>query len=289
MGGFGSTGEATPGHGEHPVILDGGLATQLEAQGHDLSSALWSARLITDDPAAVVAAHRAFFAAGAEVATTVSYQAPLELIPVAAGLARQARDEHGGGLVVGSVGPYGASLADGSEYRGDYGLTVAELRRWHRPRIAALVEAGVDLLALETVPCLAEAEALVSELDGLGVRGWLSMTCAGDRTRAGEEAIEAFALARGVDEVVAVGVNCTDPRDATALVSAAVAAGGKPAVIYPNSGEVWDAVERRWSGESAFDPALVQQWVSDGAGWIGGCCRVGPADIARLASDARSR
>ncbi len=246
---------------------------------------MWSARLITDDPGAIVTAHRAFFAAGAEVATTASYQAPLELIGAAVGLARRARDQHGNGRIAGSVGPYGASLADGSEYRGDYGRSVAELRAWHRPRIAALVEAGVDLLALETVPCAVEAEALIAELDGSGVRGWLALTCAGTRTRAGEDAAGVFALARGVDEIVAVGVNCTDPREATGLVATAVAASGKPAVVYPNSGEVWDAVERTWTGRSAFDPAAVGQWVNDGARWIGGCCRVGPADISRLATD----
>ena len=138
-----------------PVLLDGGLATQLEAQGADLRSRLWSAQLLLDDPAAVVAAHEAFFAAGAQVATTASYQAPVELIGLSVRLAQQARDaflSEGERWVAGSVGPYGASLADGSEYRGDYGRSVAELRAWHRPRIAALVEAGVDVLALETIP-----------------------------------------------------------------------------------------------------------------------------------------
>ena len=182
-----------------PIILDGGLATQLEAQGHDLSSALWSARLLTDDPAAIVAAHQAFFEAGAQVAITASYQAPLELVGSSVALAREARDRHGreGRWIAGSVGPYGASLADGSEYHGHYGLSIAELRVWHRPRIDRLAEAGADLLALETVPCLAEVEALLAELAGTGIPAWLSITCVGDRTRAGEPAAEAFAMARG--------------------------------------------------------------------------------------------
>ena len=110
------------------------------------------------------------------------------------------------------MGPYGASLADGSEYRGDYGRSVAELRAWHRPRIAALVEAGVDVLALETIPTLVEVEALLQEVAGTGVPCWLSITAAGDRTRAGEPAYAAFALAAEIPEVVAVGVNCLDPR-----------------------------------------------------------------------------
>ena len=204
-----------------PVLLDGGLASQLEFQGADLTTALWSAQLLIDDPAAVVAAHREFFAAGAQVATTASYQAPAELAARSVDLAREAAagfDDNRARWVAGSVGPYGAALADGSEYRGDYALSVAELRVWHRPRIAALVDAGVDVLALETVPCLDEVEALLAEVAGTGVPCWLSLTCAGQRTRAGEPASEGFAMARDVAEVIAVGVNCLDPTEVGVLV-----------------------------------------------------------------------
>jgi homocysteine S-methyltransferase len=270
-----------------PVVLDGGLATELEAQGHDLSSALWSARLLRDDPEAIMAAHRSYFAAGAQVATTASYQAAgrPELLRTSVRLAQQARaesDDSRPRWVAGSVGPYGAALADGSEYRGDYGLTVAELRVWHRPTIAALVDAGVDLLACETIPCLAEVEALLAEVDGLGVACWLSLTCAQGRTRAGEPVAEAYAMARGVDEVVAVGVNCTAPAEVGALVRVAAESSGKPVVAYPNGGEDWDAVTRQWVGPSSFDPAWVSSWVADGARLVGGCCRVGPAQIGQI-------
>ena len=268
-----------------PVLLDGGLATQLEAQGADLRSRLWSAQLLLDDPAAVVAAHAAFFAAGAQVATTASYQAPVELIGLSVRLARQARERSAadaGRWVAGSVGPYGASLADGSEYRGDYGRSVAELRAWHRPRIAALVEAGVDVLALETIPTVVEVQALLLEVAGTGVPCWLSITAAGDRTRAGEPAYAAFALARDVPEVIAVGVNCLDPDDVPGLLALAAEASGKPGVAYPNRGEGWDADAKAWTGPGAFDPAAVTDWVAAGAGLVGGCCRVTPADIAAM-------
>jgi homocysteine S-methyltransferase len=268
-----------------PVLLDGGLATQLEAQGATLTTALWSAQLLVDDPEAVVAAHVAFFAAGAQVATTASYQAPLPLIGTSVRLAQQARDRCTGDhdrWVAGSVGPYGAFRADGSEYRGDYGLSVAELRAWHRPRIAALVEAGADVLACETIPCLAEAEALLLELAGVGVPCWLSLTCAGPRTRAGEAAETGFAMAPDVAEVVAVGVNCVDPGDVPGLLALAVAASGKPGVAYPNRGEAWDAERRTWTGPGRFTPTDVSGWVAAGARLVGGCCRVGPADIADM-------
>ncbi len=271
-----------------PIVLDGGLATELESRGHDLSSARWSARLIDDDPAAIVAAHRAYFAAGAQVATNASYQAAgrPDALRRSVELAQQARDELDDGRprwVAASLGPYGAVLADGSEYRGDYGLSVAELRREHRPTIAALIEAGPDLLAVETIPCLAEVEAVLAEVAGAGTPCWLSLTCAGGRTRAGEPVAEAYAMAAEVDEVVAVGVNCSAPAEVTGLVPLAARLSGRPVVAYPNAGEQWDAAARRWTGSSGFDLDLVAGWVADGARLIGGCCRVGPSVIGGVA------
>ena len=282
-----------------PVVLDGGLATQLESQGHNLDSKLWSARLLQDDPDAIVQAHLAYFAAGAQVATTASYQASIagfaqagigrteaeQLIQRSVRLAEQARATFEDGndrWIAGSVGPYGAALADGSEYRGDYGLSVDELRAWHRPRIAVLAEAGVDVLALETIPCLAEVEALLAEIDGSRLPCWLSITCAGDRTRAGEPAVEAFSFARDVEEIVAVGVNCIDPDDVYSLVRSASEASGKPVVVYPNSGERWDPGARSWIGPATFHPKDVTDWISGGARVVGGCCRVGPTEIQAI-------
>jgi homocysteine S-methyltransferase len=284
-----------------PVVLDGGLATQLEAQGHDLSSSLWSARLLLDDPAAIVEAHRRYFDAGARVAITSSYQASFDgfgaigidraqtetLLRRSVDLAQQAREELSDGVqrwVAASIGPYGAAMADGSEYRGTYGLSVAELRRWHAPRLTVLADAGADLLALETVPCLAEAEALLAEIDGSETSCWLSLTCDGARTRAGEPASEAFTMARDVAEVIAVGVNCTRPADVAELVTSAAEASGKPVVVYPNSGEGWDATLRAWTGSATFAEGQVEDWVARGARLVGGCCRVGPGEIGSVAA-----
>lgn len=288
----------THGPASRPVVLDGGLATLLEQHGHDLSSHLWSARLLRDDPRAIGAAHREFFSAGAEVATTASYQVSFEgfgaagvdrdeveaLLRRSVDLAAAARDAVApDGWVAASVGPYGAVLADGSEYRGDYDLDVAGLRAFHRPRLdvlASTVGEGADVLAVETVPCLAEVEAVLAELDGTGVPAWLSLSAADGRTRAGEPLEEAFAMAADVSEVVAVGVNCTTPVDAGAAVPLAGSHG--PVVVYPNSGQSWNAVDRAWEGASAFDADDVSAWVSAGARLVGGCCRVGPDDIASL-------
>jgi homocysteine S-methyltransferase len=280
-----------------PVVLDGGLATQLEAAGHDLGDELWSARLLAEDPDAIVAAHRAFLDAGAQVITTASYQATLDgfarrgydgeaLLRRSVALARQAADGRPVWTAA-SVGPYGAALADGSEYRGDYGLTVAELVRFHRPRLEILAASGPDLLALETIPDVREAEALLIALDGIDVPAWLSYTVSsstvdGVRTRAGQSLAEAGAIARDQPGIIAVGVNCSAPAAAVAAVGVLAVASGKPGVLYPNSGETWDAVARTWRGRSR-----TVDW-ANAAPLVGGCCRVTPADIAGLAARIRN-
>ena len=279
-----------------PLVLDGGLSNQLAAAGHDLSDRLWSARLLRDDPSAVMAAHRAYYEAGADIATTASYQASFdgfgdetpELLRLSVRLARQASYQAEVDdrrlWVAASVGPYGAVLADGSEYRGRYGLSMAQLIDFHGPRIELLAGAAPDVLALETIPDLDEAAALVSIIAGTGVPAWLSFSVSGPFTRAGQPLAEAFELVRDVPEIIAVGVNCCDPLDATAAVPLAAAVSGKPVVVYPNSGEGWDPGTRSWDGHRTFDPAAVHNWLRDGATVIGGCCQLGPADIAEIAS-----
>ncbi|WP_052190194.1 homocysteine S-methyltransferase [Streptomyces sp. NRRL S-1824] len=283
---------------ESTVLLDGGLSNQLEAQGCDLSDELWSARLLLDEDRQIEAAHRAYVRAGAQVLITSGYQATFEgfarrgigrdraaeLFARSVELARRAGGSTDREIwVAASVGPYGAMLADGSEYRGRYGLSVRELERFHRPRIEALAAAGPDVLALETVPDVDEAEALLRAVEGCGLPVWLSYSVAGDRTRAGQPLETAFALAAGHERVVAVGVNCCDPADADRAVETAAEVTGRPVVVYPNSGERWDAEDRVWTGGATFDPGRVRGWQAAGARLVGGCCRVGPGPIAKLA------
>jgi homocysteine S-methyltransferase len=288
------------------VVLDGGLSTVLEEQGHRLTDSLWTARVLLDDPAAIAAAHRAYFDAGARVATTASYQMSVPSLQAnglsraqsraaltrSVTLARQVRD----GLaadgvqrwVAASVGPYGAVLADGSEYRGRYGLSAVQLRDFHGPRLEVLAAAGPDLLAVETIPDIDEAEVLVGLLAQLGVPAWFSFAEHRGRTRAGQPLAEAFAVAASARTVRAVGVNCCDPDEVLDAVQLAVEVTGRPAVAYPNGGEQWDPAHRRWVGRPRFDPALVLAWAASGAEWVGGCCRVGPATIARVAAEVRA-
>ncbi len=271
---------------DRTVLLDGGLATRLEARGHDLSDTLWSARLLLTDPGEIRATHEDFFAAGAEVATTASYQVSesgfeaagytaaeaRQALRRSVRLAREASEAFGGPRwVAASVGPYGATLADGSEYRGDYGLSVDELRAWHRPRLEILAETGADVLACETIPSLAETEALAAELTALGVPAWLSLTTVGDRTRRDEPASEAFAIAAEVPNMVALGANCCDPADGR-----------------HHSGEDWDAHARHWTGHAAVGDS-ARSWADAGVRALGGCCRVTPYQIAGMRTELDRR
>jgi homocysteine S-methyltransferase len=292
-----------------PVALDGGLASELEARGHDLSGRLWSARLLVDDPGAIRGVHEAYYAAGARVATTASYQVS-RLAMAAAGLdadaaddalrlsvelAQQARAARQGDddvalLVAASVGPYGAALADGSEYRGGYGRTHDELVAFHAERLAVLAAAGPDVFAVETIPDAFEAAAVVEALAAFPeVPAWVSYSCRDDRTTCGgDDFAEAVRVAGSAPSVVAVGVNCTAPEHVAGLLARARDATDLPLVAYPNAGRTWDATARAWAGEGAdvLPDEQVRAWADAGAWLIGGCCGLGPRAIARIASVA---
>lgn len=293
-------------------ILDGGLATELERRGADLHDSLWSAKLLVDEPERIEEVHYDYFRAGADVATTASYQATvpgltarglteaqaLAAIARSVELAREARrrfwDEpaHRRGrvppLVVGSVGPYGAYLHDGSEYRGGYGLTIDALKAFHRPRIQALLEAGVDLLALETIPSRQEARALLELLgEWPDARAWMSFSCQnGWAISEGDPFADSAREAAAHPAVVAVGINCTAPQYIGPLLESA-GAPAKPWVVYPNSGERFEASTGRWSigTNGTEEPSLARlapDWYRQGARWIGGCCRTTPDTIRAI-------
>ncbi|WP_150957937.1 homocysteine S-methyltransferase [Microbacterium testaceum] len=275
---------------ERPVVLDGGLGTLLEARGNDVTSALWSARVLRDDPDEVRAAHAEFVAAGAEVVITASYQigfggeipdAEVEaLLRRSVSVARDAGDV----VVAASVGPIGALRADGSEYTGAYGLSLAELREAHRRRLDLLAGAGADVLAVETIPSPLEVEALTLELAALEMPAFVSLSA--DSTGFAEPGALAAALraAASAPGVVAVGVNCCAPAS---VLPALAAAPGLPLVVYPNTGETWHAATRTWHGGAAPLADDAPGWVAAGARLVGGCCRSTPTDIAAIAAAVR--
>ncbi|WAT16026.1 homocysteine S-methyltransferase [Xanthomonas fragariae] len=296
-------------HGGY-VLLDGALATELEQRGCDLNDALWSARVLVEQPELIYQVHRDYFAAGAQCAITASYQATplgfaargldlaqsLALIARSVALAAQARADHlqvqpqpAQLWVAGSVGPYGAYLADGSEYRGDYDLPLAQLMDFHRPRIAALAEAGVDLLACETLPSANEIVALRLLLEEFPkLHAWFSFT-----VRDAAHLSDGTPLAQVVPaldacaQVIAVGINCIALRQVTAALQTLSALTSLPLVVYPNSGEHYDASDKRWHAGTTPACSLVEQhgqWLAAGARLIGGCCRTTPRDIAALAA-----
>lgn len=276
-----------------PIVLDGGLATELEAQGCDINNPLWSASVIGDNPQAIVTAHRAYLEAGADIITTASYQATDPgLLAHSVELALQARDDfqRSGGkraLVAASVGPYGAVLSDGSEYTGDYAIDADELHDFHRGRLELLAASGADLLACETIPSRAEAVVLGKLLRSAHCSAWISFSCRDDRHLNDGTSIEEVAdLFRDHPRVLAVGINCTRPRFAVALIERIrTVLPDKAIVVYPNSGEIFDASNKTWSGIVTADDwaCAAQEWVAAGARIIGGCCRTGPAHIRAIA------
>jgi homocysteine S-methyltransferase len=286
------------------VVLDGGLATQLEAQGHDLGDQLWSARLLRDDPESIVAAHRAFFDAGAYVAITASYQATYrgfaaagageeqatQLLVRSVELARRAQPAGRPTLVAGSVGPFGVVWADGSEYTGDYArATDDEIADEQRRRMRVLVDAGADLLAIETIPSGREAAILADVLAEMpDAEAWVTFSCRDDHHLCdGTEIAEAAPLLlAGTGRVCAVGVNCTPPSHVESLLTDLRAVTDVPLVAYPNWGRVWDGAARRWHGDGirTFPADALDRWRAAGASVIGGCCGIGPDGIAGIAA-----
>ena len=290
------------------TVLDGGLATELEARGHDLSGSLWSASMLRDEPAEIEEVHLAFYRAGAQVAITSSYQASFAgfaregldgtaaeaLMHRSVELAERARARRLAELPAGaklyvaaSIGPYGAARADGSEYRGYDRVTRAELVSFHVPRLAALVGAGAVLFAVETLPAVEEAVVVRDLLAAYpSVRAWISFSCRDAATISDGTPIEdAVAEAAASPQVIAVGVNCLEPSLVEPLLARAARVTTRPLVAYPNDGRVWDAGTRRWSGtSSALGPDTLLRWRDLGARLIGGCCGVRPAAIERIAA-----
>jgi homocysteine S-methyltransferase len=280
-----------------PVVLDGGLATELERLGHDLSGSLWSARLLRDRPDDIAAVHRAYFEAGADVAITASYHATYEgfaaagigerettrLLRLSVELAQRARDAvRPDGLVAASVGPFAVVLADASEYTGDYGDVAADqIAAVHRPRIGALLEAGPDLLALETIPSIREVEALAGLLAEFPrAEAWMTFCCRdGERLSDGTPVEEAVRIASEAGRVAAVGVNCTPPEHIASLLDRIRACTDLPLLVYPNSG--------RSRAAGGFPASVVASWRERGARGIGGCCGIGPDAIATIARTLR--
>jgi homocysteine S-methyltransferase len=289
-------------------VLDGGMASELEFRGADISGPLWSAHVLEDSPEKVIAVHRSYLEAGADVLLTASYQvsrkgyAEVGLDPDFADaallrsvdLACAARAEYPSRdiLIAASLGPYGAALHNGAEYHGNYDCTFSDLVQFHQERIAVLAKSNADLLAFETLPSLEEARAIGEALKPWpNLAAWFTFVCPNYRAADlqvahGEPLRECAALAAAFPQTVAVGLNCTQPVWIPSLIAELRQASAKPIVVYPNSGEDWDAEARCWTGSS--DPAefgqQAQQWYAAGAQLIGGCCRTRPDHIRQIAT-----
>lgn len=300
---------------QNVFILDGGLATELEKRRHNLDDPLWSAKILLEQPDAIRQVHSDYLWAGADCVISASYQASLpglqargfsqnaaaDLIRSSVKLAMEARAQFWAvkanqrgrlrPLVAASVGPYGAYLADGSEYTGAYDLDEAGLLAWHKPRWEILAHSGADLLACETIPSLAEAKALRELLLATPkMPAWMSFACKdGAHINDGTPLAESVQLLNDVPNLVAVGINCTPPRFLPDLITAVQAHTDKQIIVYPNSGEQFDPQGKTWLGQS--DPSefgtISREWRKMGALLVGGCCRTGPAHIQQIRDRTR--
>lgn len=298
------------------MVLDGAFATELERYGCDLNDPLWSAKILMENPKVIADVHSDYFAAGADCVITASYQATFdgfmkrglneqqagELLQLSITLATASRDAFWENpanrnhrpkpIVAASVGPYGAFLADGSEYRGDYSLNEDELRVFHRKRMKTLIDAAPDILACETIPCLVEAKALVNLLrEYPQTYCWLSFSARdGLHINSGEEMKECARWLSTHEQVAAVGINCTAPEHVGSLIAEIRKGTDKPIIVYPNSGEQYDSKAKIWGGKSDGPSygEYARKWFEQGAQLIGGCCRTTPQDIREIATWARA-
>jgi homocysteine S-methyltransferase len=298
------------------LVIDGALATELERRGCDLNDDLWSAKILLEQPESIKQVHLDYFKAGADFAITASYQATVEgfqrrglnetesidLIQKSVRLAIEARDEfwsdpanHAGRakpFVAASVGPYGAFLADGSEYQGNYGLSERELMDFHRPRMRALIGAGADMLACETIPSLIEAQALATLIREFpDVSAWISFSARDERhISEGQAFADCVKQLEDHLQIVALGVNCTSPKYIPPLVREAKKMTEKLILTYPNSGETYNAEKNDWNGDPVLESfgEQAREWYEAGARMIGGCCRTTPDDIRVIASWVRN-
>jgi len=308
-------------------VIDGGLASELEYLGARIDGPLWSAHVLEDEPEKVLAVHRAYIQAGSECIATCSYQvsrmgyAEVGLTPERADaallrsveLARAATAEFPSRrvLVAGSLGPYGAALHNGAEYHGNYDCSYDDLVRFHRERIEVFARArephapdllqpagqkspsvGPDLLAFETFPSLEEARAVGEALAPWpALRAWFSFSCRDSgHVSHGESVADCAALVAALPQTVAIGVNCVPPKWIPSLIGELRRGSHLPIMVYPNSGEGWDAAARCWTGKS--DPGefgtMAAEWFRAGAQIVGGCCRTRPAHIAEVARAAEA-
>jgi homocysteine S-methyltransferase len=291
-------------------VLDGGMATELERKGFNLSGPLWSAHVLESSPDAIADVHRAYLEAGADCLLTASYQVSAEgfqkigydapsaadaaanALRASVALAEKVRSEYQASSprriwIAASLGPYGAMLHNGAEYHGNYACGFDELVGFHNRRIAVLAQTNADFLAFESVPSLEEARAIVAALHPYpDVAAYISFTCRDESHVSHGETLQACAeLLDKEPQIIAIGINCTSPELIGSLVRQLEQATRKPILVYPNSGEQWDAVHRCWQGDGQVQQfaEMARRWRGAGAQWIGGCCRTGPEHVRAVA------
>lgn len=285
------------------IKLDGGLSTALERLGANLKTILWTGDLIAASPHLIEQAHLDFIRAGAEIITTASYQISFigeqtsglqdtevsNLLRSSTKIAQSAREKaidlgHSSSIkVAASIGPYGAALGDGSEYRGHYEVSEKVLRDFHLRRIAVLLESQPDLFAVETIPSIIEAQIVQEILMEMKVPYWISFSCKDEKAISeGDSFAEAISSLQLDKNLIAAGVNCSNPSFIASLLESVNQKSKPEFIVYPNLGRSWDAKKKVWIGEAVQFQEVIPSWQKLGAKYIGGCCGIGPAELSEI-------
>ncbi len=292
------------------IIIDGALGTQIQRNGHNVNDSLWSAKFLDENPKVIKDVHIQYLNAGADIIITSSYQASfegflkkgftqekaVELLKLSINIAIEARDDFWEKcdqqnrikpLVAASIGPYGAYLADGSEYSGDYKISDIELKDFHKKRLEVLIQTKPDIYAFETIPSKNEAKILCDLIEDFNIKNsWISFSAKNENfTNAHDEIVEAIKYLNNCHSLGAVGINCTAPQYIPQLIENIKSSTNKPIVIYPNGGSKYNPITKNWE-KGEISPIeyskMAHLWFEKGATIIGGCCETGPEEIKQI-------
>lgn len=296
------------------LVIDGAMGTELEARGCNLNDKLWSAKVLVENPELIYQVHLDYFRCGADFIITSSYQASIdgfarrglteiesiELMKKSVELAKKARLDYLNEckqtkilLIAGSIGPYATLLADGSEYRGDYQLSHNEYSKFHRPRIQALCDAGIDFLSIETIPSVTEVKSQLKLLKEFpNITAYFSFNLRDPKHLCDGTPLSEFMNdVNEQSQIVAIGINCIALEKVSDSLKTLKNLTNRPLLVYPNSGEIYDPITKTWSCDDNKKKLVdhIDEWIKIGAKMIGGCCRTGPLDIKQIAEKLKQR
>jgi len=281
-------------------LLDGSLSYPLEKQGYNLNKKLWTGDALINDPNVIKKIHKDYLVAGVDFISTSTYQISYRVLKEMGYNLNEIKDIFKRSVdlvqdaieetkikrkvkIVGSYGPFGASLSDGSEYTGKYKTSDEIIMSYHIDNMNIIKELGIDIILYETIPCLREIEILSKVVEEYKKEVWISFTCNKDlEFRDGTSIMKACKIISSIENISTIGINCFSPLLAEKAIKKLKKNSNKKILIYPNSGEIYNNKDKNWYGEKYFDNSMIKKWLALSPDIIGGCCRVGFEDIQNM-------